>query len=219
MSTDQEFCIHGLSVPLPRGNTFKTRVLELHRDLYWSQRQELEDYEDEYYSKCAQLIKLGFYEPKRSPQWRDDVSSSLHQTSTGSSVLELHVHAVTSEDLEASHHTRRESEKTLKADEEAEEGHEPSEYDDYSVADIGPASSNEDSNESSGTFPKSMYGASTPSGRDETLSVKGKWRLRTKASITPQQGAQLLCTLVLPVFDSISHRQLRMAVCCRNGVG
>src|SRR6266704_2097256 len=36
------------------------------KDQYWSAVEELEEFKTGYYQECTQLMKLGFYEPKRS---------------------------------------------------------------------------------------------------------------------------------------------------------
>ena len=49
---------------------------ESNRVSYNSTLHELRDYEDKYYMESSQLIKLGFYEPKRSSVSRAEVSAS-----------------------------------------------------------------------------------------------------------------------------------------------
>ena len=68
------------------GQDFKKSILDIHGGLYWSQLQDLEDYEDEYYSSCAQQLKLGLYEPKQRSR---DVSTNHGQTSNRISVPEI----------------------------------------------------------------------------------------------------------------------------------
>jgi len=278
----------------------------------WNSYSKTKDYRNEHYRECAQEIKPGFSEPKRSSEQQVNVPSSSHPASPRSSEMEILCYTSTLEDPESSYHTEGVSETTPEAYGEAEEGFEPSEYDDsdseesepsqgaglplletplssrtetygvskpsspdyeagempadankdseessdtsleltngapqstglrfletplssrtetYGVSSFSspdneagemPANANEDSEESSDTFLELVNGAPVPVDCNEPLSEGTKQRLHVEASILWRRGYRLLQNIMLPAFDSIARRQLRMAIGHQNGVG
>jgi hypothetical protein len=93
-------------------------MLQVLEKIYWQKVLELYKLQDEHYQECAQILKLGLYEPKRGSF---DVSTSHCQDSAGSSVSESHGSEFTQEALEALYHTERELEGTLEGFEEEDD--------------------------------------------------------------------------------------------------
>jgi hypothetical protein len=85
-------------------------MLQCLRKIFWAKVGQLQEHEDEHYKECAQLMKLGLYEPKRSSR---AISTTHCRNSFGSSVSESHDYELTPGASEALYLTERESEQTL----------------------------------------------------------------------------------------------------------